>query len=229
MWLTWIPPLFAPTLMDESLFVRIVRRPIRLWTAFREFIAKSAFDCVILCRLRLKRTNQPRNNHSLKDYGIRPDHHLTPEVAALRVDPRSLWDVPFTEQQVDVADGNLRVEHSGENEHPSHGLSKQALPHQGHSGQDLRHLVDGCDVVENGHERWYLIKQIFAIAQKRVHQELLLEKSIHRRGLGTGSFKPRVLDDRHLRRPVGAPTNTVNGNAGCIYFGPALKIVQHTR
>ena len=81
----------------------------------------------ILRRIGLKCAHQPGNNHLFENDGIRPYLHLPPEVAALRIDPGCLRDVPFIEKQINVGDRNLRVEHPGQDEHGCHRLSQQSL------------------------------------------------------------------------------------------------------
>ena len=74
--------------------------------------------------LGLQRPHQPGNDDLLEDDRIGPDLRLPPKVAALRIDPGSFWDVAFAEEQINVGDRNLRVEHSGRDEHGSHRFSQ---------------------------------------------------------------------------------------------------------
>src|SRR5882724_9394382 len=132
----------------------------------------------ILCRLGFKCVYQPRDNHLFEYDGIGPDLHLTSEVATLRVDPGYFRNVPFTEEQVNVGDRDLCVKHSSYHQHGCDRLSQQALFDKRHLRQSFRHFVHSFHVVENCHECWHLVEQIFTVAQERVHQEVLLEEDI---------------------------------------------------
>ena len=72
---------------------------------------------------RLQRAHQPRNDDFFEDAWIGPDSDLPTKVATCWIDPRSLRHVSTIEEQVDVGDGNLRVFHSGKNEHGRHGFA----------------------------------------------------------------------------------------------------------
>src|ERR1035441_3881956 len=64
-----------------------------------------------------KRTHQPRNDYIFENAGIGPHFDLTAQVSARRIDPRHLRCIALVEEKVDVVDGNLRIEHSGEYQH----------------------------------------------------------------------------------------------------------------
>src|SRR5258708_10089887 len=101
--------------------------------------------------------------------------------------------------------------------------------HQRHLGQILSHLLQRVHAVENVHQCGYLIEQILAVAQQRIHQKLFLKESIHRRRLCARPPQPPTLDNRHLRRPVRSPTHAVHRDAILVDFRPRLRIIKHAR
>src|ERR1700685_1133700 len=155
--------------------------------------------------------SQPGNNNLLEEAGIGPDSDLAAEVSAVWVYPGFFGHVAFAEQEIFVVDGNLSIEHTGENEHGSHRLAQQTLLHQRQLGQEVGHFIQRLHVFEDRHQRRDLIEQIFAIAHKRAHQKIFLEKFVDRRRLRAASTKAVFFDDGHFCGPVCAPTHAVHG------------------
>src|ERR1700716_4162110 len=83
-----------------------------------------------LIRWSLQRLHQPGNNNLLEDERVWPNAHLPSQVSALGIDPGFLRNITFTQQQIFVVDGNLRVEHPGQDEHRRHWFAQQALVDQ---------------------------------------------------------------------------------------------------
>ena len=101
--------------------------------------------------------------------------------------------------------------------------------HQRELRQEIAHLIQRVNAIENAHERGHLIEQIFAIAHQRVHQEFLLEELVHRRRLRAAAAQPGVLDDRHLRRPIRSPAHAVHRDTVPVDFRPRLCVINHLR
>ena len=62
-----------------------------------------------------------------KDSRVGPYLNLPSEMTALRVDPRCFRYIALAEQEVNVFDWDLRVEHSSHDQHRRHRFSQQAL------------------------------------------------------------------------------------------------------
>src|SRR3954451_10488837 len=87
---------------------------------------------VSLVRRCPQRLSQPRNDDLLEDQRIWPNSDLPPEVPALWINPCIFREIAFAEKQVFICDGNLRIEHSCDDQHRRHRLAEQSLVDQRH-------------------------------------------------------------------------------------------------
>src|SRR5215472_18389387 len=106
---------------------------------------------------------EPWNNHLLEDQRVGPDFGLTAEVATFGIDPCGLGHVAFRQQQVEIVNRHLRVEHASEDEHRAHRLAEQAIVHQRQLGEQRGHLIKVRDTIENRYHRRHLVEKILSV------------------------------------------------------------------
>ena len=83
----------------------------KLATSVRSQIGMASVD--ISRSLDFQGAHQPWNNYLLKDCRIRPYLYLPAKVAAMRIDPGVLWNIPAVQQKVNIRNWNLCIQDPG--------------------------------------------------------------------------------------------------------------------